>query len=67
MNKYFNMNEVPIGSKIKVKESNLVGHIVEVFHFPTTFKIEFKDGSSRVYKTNEIELLDDLGKTEENE
>ena len=58
MNKYFNMNEVPIGSKIKVKESNLVGYIVEIFHFPTTFKIEFKDGSFDIYKTHQLELLD---------
>ena len=60
MNKYLNMNEVPIQTKVKIKENGLVGHVVEIFHFPTTFKIEFKDGSFGIYKTHEVELLDDL-------
>ena len=32
--------------------------IVEVFHFPTTFKVEFEDGKFEVFKTHEIEMLD---------
>ena len=55
---YFNMNEIPIGTKIKVKNVNLIGSIVEIFHFPTTFKVEFEDGTCEVYKTHEIELVD---------
>ena len=56
---YYSMNEIPIGSKIKIKDSDLMGNIVEVFHFPTTFKVEFEDGSFDIYKTHEIELLKD--------
>ena len=56
---YYSMNEIPIGSKIKIKDSNLIGNIIEVFHFPTTFKVEFEDGSFDIYKTHEIELLKD--------
>ena len=61
MSKYLNMNEVPIQTKVKIKENGLVGHVVEVFHFPTTFKVEFEDGSFGIYKTHAVELLDNPG------
>ena len=54
---YFSMNEVPIGTKVKIKNSDLVGEIIEVFHFPTTFKIQFEDANCEIYKTHEIEIL----------
>ena len=60
MNKYFNMNEIPIGTKVRIKDEDLIGNIVEIFHFPTTFKVEFKNNSFKIYKTHEIELLDNL-------
>ena len=55
---YFSMNEVPIGTEVKIKNSDLTGRVIEVFHFPTTFKIEFEDGKFEIYKTHEIEILD---------
>ena len=64
---YFNMNEVPVGTKVKIKNSDLTGKIVEVFHFPTTFKVEFEDGHFEVYKTHEIELIDNLEENQESE
>ena len=68
MSKYFNMNEVPIGSKVRIKSSNLVGNISEVFHFPTTFKVVFNDDSFKIYKTHEIEFLkEDSDSKESNE
>ena len=67
MNKYFNMNEIPIGTKVKIKGKDLTGDIEEVFHFPTTFKVVFEDGSFEVYKTHEIELIDNLDENQENE
>ena len=67
MNKYFNMNEVPIGTKVKIIDNDLIGEIVEIFHFPTTFKIRFEDNSFQVYKTHEVELFDNPGSIEENE
>ena len=67
MNKYFNMNEIPVGTKVKIKGKDLTGDIEEVFHFPTTFKVVFEDGSFEVYKTHEIELIDNLDENQENE
>ena len=67
MNKYFNMNEIPIGTKVRIKEKDLIGNIVEIFHFPTTFKVELEDNSFKVYQTHEIELIDDLEEKQEDE
>ena len=39
---YFSMNEVSVGTEVKIKNSDLKGRVVEVFHFPTTFKVEFE-------------------------
>ena len=67
MNKYFNMNEIPIGTKVRIKGEDLTGNIIAIFHFPTTFKVEFEDNSSKVYKTHEIELINDLEEKQEDE
>ena len=64
---YFNMNEVPIGTRVKIKDSDLTGNVVEIFHFPTTFKVEFEDGNYNIYKTHEIELLNPSEEKEDNE
>ena len=55
---YNNMNEVPIGTKVKIKNSELMGNIIEIFLFPTTFKVEFEDGTFQIYKTHELEILE---------
>jgi len=62
---YFSMNEVPVGTKVKIKNSDLIGEIVEVFHFPTTFKIQFEDGVFEIYKTHEIEMSEESVNTKE--
>ena len=64
---YFSMNEVPIGTKVKIKDSNLIGEIIEVFHFPTTFKIQFKDGSYNIHKTHEVQILEESSNIEESD
>ena len=64
---YFSMNEVPIGTEVKIKNSDLIGRVIEVFHFPTTFKVEFENGSSTVYKTHEIEILENSNSEDKDE
>ena len=65
---YFNMNEVEIGRKVRVKNSDLTGNITEIFHFPTTFKVEFGNGKFEIYKTHEIELFEEyINDKEKNE
>ena len=57
MGKYFNMNELEVGTELKIKKTGNVGTLKVVHHYPTTFTIEFADGSFQNYKTNEIELV----------
>ena len=57
MGKYFNMNELEVGTELKIKKTGNVGTLKVVHHYPTTFTIGFEDGSFQNYKTNEIELV----------
>ncbi len=57
MGKYFNMNELEVGTPLKIKKTGNVGTLKVVHHYPTTFTIEFEDGSFQNFKTNEIELI----------
>ncbi|MBC8310837.1 MAG: hypothetical protein H8E72_00885 [Candidatus Marinimicrobia bacterium] len=57
MGKYFNMNELEVGTQLKIKKTGIIGTLKVVHHYPTTFTVEFEDGSFQNYKTNEIELV----------
>ena len=59
MGKYFSMNQVPIGTKMKVKSSGEIGILLEIFHYPTTFKIQFSNNSNAVFKTHEVEIVNE--------
>ena len=53
------MNNVPIGTKMKIKSNEKIGTLLEIFHYPTIFKIEFEDGTSNVYDTHEVEIVNE--------
>ena len=57
MGKYFNMNELEVGTPLKIKKTGNVGTLKVVHHYPTTFTIGFEDGSFQNFKTNEVELI----------
>jgi len=52
------MNELEVGTQLKIKKTGMVGSLKTVHHYPTTFTIMFEDGSFQNYKTNEIELIE---------
>ena len=56
---YFSMNEVSVGTEVKIKNSDLKGRVVEVFHFPTTFKVEYSDGRFDSVRTHAVEFIDE--------
>ena len=56
---YKSMNIVPIGTKMKIKKNQNIGKLVEIFNFPTTFKIEFEDGTFGDFRTHEIEIIEE--------
>ena len=61
MGKYFNMNDLEIGTTLKIKKSGVLGKLRKIHHYPTTFTIDFEDGSFHNFKTNEIELVESEG------
>ena len=54
--KYYSMNEVPVGTKMKVKESGEEVVLLEIQNFPTTFKTLDKSGNTVSYYTYEVEI-----------
>ena len=58
MSKYFNMNSIPIGSLMRVKKNGKEVKLIQIFHYPTTFKTEDENGLHEVFKTHEIEILE---------
>ena len=43
--KYYSMNEVPVGTKMIVRQSGEEVLLIEIQHFPTSFKTEDKEGN----------------------
>ena len=56
---YKNMNTVPIGTKMKIKKTGEIGELITIFHYPTTFKVQYIDGRFDVFHTHEIEFLEE--------
>ena len=52
------MNEVPAGTKMIVKSSNEEVVLIEIQHFPTTFKTKNIDGKINSYFTYEVDIED---------
>jgi len=66
MTKYFNMNSVPIGTLLRVKKNDKKVTLIQIFHFPTTFKTQDENGINEVFKTHEVEILE-LNNPEKND
>ena len=56
---YKNMNTVPIGTKMKIKKTGELVTLIEIFHYPTTFKVEYDDGRFNSVRTHEIEFVEE--------
>ena len=56
---YKNMNTVPIGTKMKIKKTGELVTLLQIFHYPTTFKVEYDDGRFDSVRTHEIEFVDE--------
>jgi len=55
-NKYYSMNEVPIGTKMFIKGSGKEVVLIEIQNFPTSFKVEDSSGKISSYFTHEVEI-----------
>ena len=56
---YFSMNNVPIGTKLKIKEDETIVELIEILHYPTLFKTKDDNGNIKIFQTNEIEIIDE--------
>ena len=56
--KYISLNEVPIGTKMIVKETKEEVALVGIQNFPTTFIVKFNDGKKDSFLTHQVEILD---------
>ena len=54
--KYYSMNEVPVGTKMKVKETGEEVILLEIQNFPTAFKTKNEDGMVNSYFTYQVEI-----------
>ena len=55
--KYVSLNEVPIGTKMIVKETKEEVELFEIQNFPTTFIVKFSDGRKDSFLTHQVEIL----------
>tara|TARA_B100000953_G_C17759765_1_gene338567 strand:+ start:361 stop:555 length:195 start_codon:yes stop_codon:yes gene_type:complete len=56
--KYISLNEVPVGTKMIVKETKEEVELMAIQNFPTTFIVKFDDGRKDSFLTHQIEILD---------
>lgn len=56
--KYFSMNEVPIGTEMLVKKTSKKVVLLEIQHFPTTFKVKDEDNNIDSFYTYEVDIKD---------
>ena len=56
--KYFSLNEVPLGTKMIVKETKEEVELVEIQNFPTTFIVSTSNGMRNSYLTHEVDIID---------
>ena len=50
------MNEVPIGTKMKIRETAEEVTLIEIQNFPTSFKVKDIDGNISSYFTYQVDI-----------
>ena len=54
---YYSLNQVPIGTKMIIKETNEEVELLEIQNFPTTFITKSLDGKKEKYLTHQVKIL----------
>ena len=60
------LTQIPIGTKLKVKDTGEIVILEEIRNFPTRYKTINKLGEINYYKTFEVEMLGSTQKSENN-
>tara|TARA_B100000614_G_scaffold100945_1_gene90708 strand:+ start:1914 stop:2081 length:168 start_codon:yes stop_codon:yes gene_type:complete len=53
------MNTIPLGTKMKIKKTGELVTLLQIFHYPTTFKVKFEDGRTESVRTHSVEFLEE--------
>ena len=53
-----NMTQIPIGTKLKVINSNKIVILKEIRNYPTRYKTKDESGKIAYYRTHEVEILE---------
>tara|TARA_B100000945_G_scaffold8948_1_gene7264 strand:+ start:493 stop:654 length:162 start_codon:yes stop_codon:yes gene_type:complete len=53
------MNTIPLGTKLKLKKTGEIVTLIDIFHYPTTFKIQYDNGHFDNVRTHAVEFIDD--------
>ena len=56
--KYISLNEVPVGTKMIVKETKEEVELMAIQNFPTTFIVSSSNGTKDSYLTHEVDIID---------
>jgi len=56
--KYYSMNEVPLGTKMVVKNTGEEVVLIQIQNFPTTFITENSNKIKNNYMTYEVDIID---------
>jgi len=59
MKKYFSMNNIEIGTKMQVVKTGELVILSKIFHYPTSFQVKKSNGELKVYKTHEVQMMDE--------
>ena len=51
--------QIPLGSKLKVKETDELVELVKIYFYPTKYEVINADGDINYYRTHQIELIED--------
>lgn len=51
------MNDVPIGTKMIIKETKEEVELLEIQNYPTNFIVKFNDGRRDSFLTHQVEIL----------
>ena len=52
------LTQVPIGTKLKVKDSGKIVTLEEIRNYPTRYQTIDESGKINYYKTHEIEIIE---------
>ena len=58
------LTQIPIGTKLKIKETGEIVILEEIRNYPTRYKVVNQSGKINYYKTFEVEMVKSTGESD---